>query len=195
MLESPEGTMTSEGPFPILETERLVLRVPSLLDAVAMTSFVTENRRHLQPWEPTRSPEYYTMTYWEEHLPRILDKVRHGSRLDFLLYRREQPESPVQGRCSFTNIQRGPFQAATLGYALDHRAVGQGLMSEALRAAIDYCFEDLHLHRIMANYMPSNVRSANLLRGLGFVVEGVAKDYLLLDGAWRDHVLTSKRAP
>jgi ribosomal-protein-alanine N-acetyltransferase len=43
----------------------------------------------------------------------------------------------------------------------------------------------------MANYRPQNERSARLLERLGFTREGLAKDYLFIDGAWRDHVLTS----
>jgi ribosomal-protein-alanine N-acetyltransferase len=49
----------------------------------------------------------------------------------------------------------------------------------------------MRLHRIMANHRPENVRSARLLERLGFVREGVAKDFLFIDGAWCDHVLTS----
>jgi ribosomal-protein-alanine N-acetyltransferase len=52
-------------------------------------------------------------------------------------------------------------------------------------------FEQQKLHRIMANYMPSNKRSARLLQKLGFVIEGHAKKYLLINGQWEDHVLTS----
>ena len=43
----------------------------------------------------------------------------------------------------------------------------------------------------MANYMPDNLRSAALLKRLGFEVEGLAKNYLYINGQWRDHVLTS----
>lgn len=47
------------------------------------------------------------------------------------------------------------------------------------------------MHRIMANYMPHNQRSGNLLTRLGFEREGYAKKYLLIDGTWQDHVLTA----
>ena len=61
--------------------------------------------------------------------------------------------------------------------------------------AIDHVFHALKLHRIMANYMPTNVRSARLLRRLGFVPEGFARDYLFIAGAWQDHVLTALTHP
>ena len=55
-----------------------------------------------------------------------------------------------------------------------------------------WCFRNIGLHRVEANYQPSNERSGRLLRSLGFTVEGYARDYLYIDGAWRDHVLTAK---
>ncbi len=64
-------------------------------------------------------------------------------------------------------------------------------MFEALTAAIRYMQRTQHIHRIMANYMPHNQRSGDLLARLGFEKEGYAKDYLLIDGEWRDHVLTA----
>ena len=64
-------------------------------------------------------------------------------------------------------------------------------MYEAAKLAIHYALYELRLHRIMANYLPTNERSARLLRRLGFVVEGYARDYLYINGAWRDHILTS----
>ena len=56
---------------------------------------------------------------------------------------------------------------------------------------IDYAFNQMDLHRIMANHMPDNERSANLLQGLGFEREGYAREYLLIDDTWEDHVLNS----
>jgi [ribosomal protein S5]-alanine N-acetyltransferase len=64
-------------------------------------------------------------------------------------------------------------------------------MSEALKKGIEYMFEMVNLHRIMANYMPSNTKSDHLLRKLGFIIEGKASKYLLINNQWEDHILTS----
>lgn len=95
----------------------------------------------------------------------------------------------------FSNFIRGAFQACYLGYSVDKGHEGQGYMREALQASITYVFDELQLHRIMANYMPVNRRSGGLLRRLGFVVEGYARDYLQINGNWEDHVLTSLTNP
>ena len=68
-------------------------------------------------------------------------------------------------------------------------------MFEALTAAIRYMQRTQHIHRIMANYMPHNQRSGDLLARLGFEKEGYAKNYLLIDGQWPDHVLTALTTP
>ena len=97
----------------------------------------------------------------------------------------------TSGNVSFTEIVRGIFQACYLGYGLAQARQGQGLMREALRGAIAHAFGPMGLHRIMANYLPHNRRSANVLKSLGFTVEGYARDYLRINGRWEDHVLTS----
>jgi len=101
------------------------------------------------------------------------------------------PDGPILGQVSLRNIIRGAFQGCHLGYSLDQQAVGKGLMFEALTSVIAYGFGEMGLHRIMANYIPTNERSGRLLRRLGFVVEGYARDYLFLAGKWQDHILTS----
>lgn len=74
---------------------------------------------------------------------------------------------------------------------VDRRFEGKGYMSEAIRAVIRYAFEERKLHRIMANYMPGNERSARLLERLNFEREGVAREYLYIRDRWEDHVLTA----
>lgn len=177
--------------LPELITERLRLRVPTPSDAAAMCRYATENRDHLAPWDPVRPSEYFTLDYWAQALERLGEDVRAGRCLQLVLEPRDDDELAVLGVCTLSNIVRGVFQAAHLGYALDHRAVGRGLMTEALTAVTRHAFAVMGLHRIMANYMPTNVRSAALLRRLGFVPEGYARDYLLLAGHWQDHVLTA----
>jgi ribosomal-protein-alanine N-acetyltransferase len=160
-------------------------------DAPRMLGFASENREHLDRWDPARPDGYFTLEFWRNALDSWVQKFENGTALRLTLMDRTDPSGRIHGHCSFTEVVRGPFQAAFLGYSLDHRSVGQGLMFEALTAAIRYAFEEMNLHRLMANYQPTNERSGRLLRRLGFTVEGYARDYLLIAGEWRDHVLTS----
>jgi [ribosomal protein S5]-alanine N-acetyltransferase len=187
--------MKEEHDFPIIKTKRLRLRLPPVEAAPVMLAYVEENREHFAPWSPPDPPGYYTESYWRERLAAARTEFKRGQSMRLVFFERHRPEGPVVGDCNFTNIVRGPFQACYLGYKLDRRWVGQGLMYEALAAAITYVFNELKLHRIMANYMPVNERSGRLLRRLGFVVEGYARDYLFIAGDWRDHVLTALTNP
>lgn len=177
-------------PAPIV-TERLVIRIPVVADAERIARFCVANRAHLAPWEPARPEAYFTPEFWREEIAR-LDRLREEDRgVSFLFLRRGTPHGEAVGRCSITNLVRGPFQAAHLGFAMAADAQGKGLMFEGLAEVVHYAFAELGLHRLMANYRPENVRSARLLERLGFRVEGLAKDYLRIDGEWRDHVLTA----
>jgi [ribosomal protein S5]-alanine N-acetyltransferase len=176
-------------------TERLVLFVPGPRYAERMLDYVSENREHLAEWEPRRPGYYYTLALWKQDLAAARAEFQRGQSFRLVLLRREELKGPIIGVCNFRNVVRGAFQACHLGYSMDYRFQGQGLMFEALSAAIRYAFEDLNLHRVMANYMPHNARSARLLDKLGFVREGFARDYLHIAGKWQDHVLTALTNP
>jgi [ribosomal protein S5]-alanine N-acetyltransferase len=181
--------------FPIIKTKRLLLTVPPVEAAPRMLAYVQENQEHFAAWSPPDPPGYYTEGYWRERLALARTEFTRGQSMRLVFFERGRPEGAVFGDCNFTNITRGAFQACFLGYKLDRHRVGQGLMQEALTGAIAYVFDELRLHRIMANYMPINERSGRLLRRLGFVVEGYARDYLFIAGDWRDHVLTALTNP
>ncbi|HEY6328044.1 MAG TPA: ribosomal protein S5-alanine N-acetyltransferase [Blastocatellia bacterium] len=181
--------------IPVIVTDRLTLTVPNEKHVSAMTTWVKENRDHLAPWEAVHNEEYFTESYWRAQIARWSAEFQEDKSIRLLLFKRSDPESGVIGHCGFSNIVRGGFHACYLGYSLDHRAVGKGLMFEALKAAIDYVFQTVKLHRIMANYMPANARSGRLLRRLNFSVEGYARDYLRIAGKWEDHILTSLTNP
>jgi ribosomal-protein-alanine N-acetyltransferase len=74
-----------------------------------------------------------------------------------------------------------------LGYNLDGQEINQGYMTEALRKGIEIIFDEYKLHRIEASILPRNVRSAAVLEKLGFVNEGLSRDYLKINGKWEDH--------
>lgn len=86
------------------------------------------------------------------------------------------------GQVALANIVRGAAHFADLGYAVAADREGRGLMSEAVSAVVRFGFDDLGLHRIKAAYLPTNQRSGELLRSLGFVVEGYVRDFLLIQG-------------
>jgi len=185
--------VTTSGP--VLETERLVLRVSGSGEAELYLDYYRRNRSHLEPWDPPRPDDFYTLPWWRRQLAdnqRELQSDR-SMRLGMFLRSGEQ-EGTLVGIANFTNIIRGPFQACFLGYNVDGSREGQGYMFEGLGAAVDHALGPLRLNRVMANYQPSNERSGRLLKRLGFVQEGLAPRYLFIAGAWRDHVLTSKTA-
>lgn len=190
-------SMPLAQPFPMqgLTTARLCIRPVSQADAPALLDFFQYNREHLRPWEPLRSPEFYQLTTIQALIRQYEQTMANGQSLNLLLLL-NSPESahtvqPLIGTCNFSNIVRGVFQACHLGYALSDTYQGAGLMQEALTAAIDWMFDHADLHRIMANYRPENLRSAALLKRLGFEQEGYAKAYLRINGIWADHILTA----
>jgi ribosomal-protein-alanine N-acetyltransferase len=163
--------------FPIiLNTSRLILRPPTESDAVAFQAFEDRNSQRLSPWRPS-------IAQWAKEL-------EEKRAIRFALFPKENP-AQIIGFCNFSQIFRGPFQACYLGYQMDANYEGLGLMTEAVEKGIQYMFEEENLHRIMANYMPSNKKSARILQKLGFIIEGEAKKYLLINGEWEDHILTS----
>ena len=179
---------------PVLSTPRLRLLPAEPAFARAMLEHQLRNRAHFAPWDPTPGEAFYTELYWEMQLRQRARDWENGSGARFLLTTPDQPQRVI-GTVSLSNIVRGVFQACHLGYGIDQAHQGQGLMREALQALIAFAFDELKLHRIQANYQPQNQRSAAVLRRLGFVIEGEARDYLFLNGAWRDHVLTSLTHP
>ena len=178
-----------------LKTERLVLTMPGAEFASEAAHYVSRNRSHLERWEPSHPPPFYTEGFWAEQLERNRRELLDDRSLRLVLLGRERSPSPVVGFINFNNIIRGAFHACFLGYSLDQEHQGQGLMTEGLSRSLEYVFDELGIHRVMASHVPENDRSAALLARLGFEREGFARNYLMIAGRWRDHVLTAKDNP
>jgi ribosomal-protein-alanine N-acetyltransferase len=175
----------------LFETERLSVRLPARAEAAEVARFYVANRTHLQPWSPTFHPGLFSEAFWASEIDRRLAELEAGREVRAFLFVRGDRQRRVIGNLSLVQIHRGAFQACTLGYSLAADAQGQGYMLEAVRGAVSYAFGSLGLHRVMADYMPRNRRSAAVLRRAGFVVEGYAREYLMINGRWEDHVLTA----
>ncbi len=178
---------------PNLVGARIVARVATPDDVPAILQFYDANRDHLAKWDPIPPPDFDTPDFWRERLALDAEELAHDRSMRLHLFRRD--DGTLIGASNYTSIVRGAWHCCNLGYKLGHAWEGQGLMREALELGIAHAFGPLNLHRIQANYMPHNTRSGALLARLGFVREGLARDYLRIAGTWQDHVLTSLTNP
>lgn len=96
--------------------------------------------------------------------------------------------STFAGEVNVSNIQRGPFQNADIGYWMDAARAGNGYMPEALVVLFRFCFEELGLHRLQISVIPRNGPSNRVAQKLGLRDEGTALRYLEINGNWEDHV-------
>ncbi|MGN8142566.1 ribosomal protein S5-alanine N-acetyltransferase [Pseudomonas sp. 22105] len=177
-------------PLLTLPCQRLTLAVLDPDQAPLESAFYQRNQRHLAPWSPIRTTDYFSTEQIRRRLEIQASAFEAGLAVHMALLTPDGAQ--MIGACNFSGIIRGAFQACYLGYHIDEAHQGKGLMQEALEAAIAYMFETQNLHRIMANYIPGNERSARLLERLGFEREGYAKAYLNIAGRWQDHVLTAR---
>jgi ribosomal-protein-alanine N-acetyltransferase len=182
--------------LPELHTERLVVALARPGMHGAMASFLERNfASHLARWSPPAEPSFFTEAFWRERLALSVEEFHADRAARFVIRDKDDAGGDIVGTCSYTNIVRGAFHACHLGYQLAQSHEGRGLMTEALRAANGFMFGTMRLHRIRANARPETERSARGLERLGFAREGIAPEYLFIDGAWRDHVLTSLTNP
>jgi ribosomal-protein-alanine N-acetyltransferase len=124
--------------------------------------------------------------------PRDLDQyrdyvrgLRKASRESFLVL--SDDGGGIAGVVNVSEIVRGPFRSAYLGYYAFVPLAGRGFMREGLRQTIRHCFSELGLHRLEANVQPDNHRSIELVKSLGFRLEGYSPEYLKICGRWADH--------
>ncbi|NOI75288.1 30S ribosomal protein S5 alanine N-acetyltransferase [Vibrio coralliilyticus] len=180
-LSTPQQVFEQDGD--------IILRTAEPTDGQLISDYFIANRAHLKQWEPRREDAFFSESGWTQRLIKLNELHRMG--LGYYLIIIDSESGEMLGTVSFSNISRFPFHACNLGYSLGENAQGRGVMTRALKIAVNYMFSIQNIHRIMAGYMPRNQRSEAVLNRLGFKQEGFAEDYLLIDGRWEDHNLTS----
>jgi len=92
------------------------------------------------------------------------------------------------GQVTIGGITYGSMRSAYIGYWIDEKVAGRGIMPTAVAMALDYCFEELELHRVEIHIRPENVASRRVVEKLGIPEEGLRRSYLHIDDGWRDHI-------
>jgi ribosomal-protein-alanine N-acetyltransferase len=182
--------------FPILETERCILRASTPEDApdlfrimsdVRVTRYIGQQPMDLLDKAVARVQMFHNIFAEQTALPWVV-----ASRTN------EQ----MIGTCAIWNIDR-PNHRAEIGYVLAPEWWGKGLTTEAVAAAVTFGFTNMGLHRIEAETDPENAASRRVLEKLGFVQEGHFREYYynpvgerftdkavfsLLQSAWMDRL-------
>jgi ribosomal-protein-alanine N-acetyltransferase len=182
---------SSSGARLRLETPRLELVATDPALAPQALEFFERNAAHFAPWDPPTPAGFYTLRAQLERLGKGQQQFRAGEAFRYWMRLADDP-ARIVGQIHFSSIVRGSFQSALLGYGIDKSVEGRGLMHEAVEAGIAEMFSSrVQLHRIQAAHLPENLRSAAVLARLGFEREGLARKYLYINGAWRDHVINA----
>ena len=153
-------------------------------DAKTLQSLLVEDRAWLSPWEATTPGIRYPVDA-RSLVSNLLHQARHGTGLAFIV----EYEGAIAGQLNVANILHGSVSSGTIGYWIAKRYAGQGIMPIAVALAIDYLFDELHLHRVEIDIRPENEASLRIVQKLGLRQEGLKERFIHIDGAWRDHLV------
>lgn len=179
-------------PLPRLQSDRLELRILGIDDFPEWARLRRESRDFLQPWEPQWPRDHLSHRSFRRRVRWARLEARSGRALSFLIFSRASRR--MVGGITLSNIRRGPSQCGTLGYWVGEDHIRQGYMAEATQAVVDHAFSTMGLMRLEAACLEENIASRALLKRCGFRFEGVARAYLEVNGAVRDHMLFARTA-
>lgn len=170
----------------VFETDRLYIEKYEKKHINSVFDFYKRNREMLKEYEPFRSEEFYTLKWHKKQFLYDKKDMKQLRFLSFLMFKKED-RNRIVGIINLNDISYGVFESCRIGYKTDKDEQNKGYMKEALGKLIKVIFNELGLHRIEANVMPSNTASIKLLESLGFIEEGYSRNYLKINGKWRDH--------
>jgi ribosomal-protein-alanine N-acetyltransferase len=149
------------------------------------------NQAWLAPWESSppgrwdelNSPAAFRYVYRDQRR-----SARQGEGMPFAVCLREGNRERLVGHLNLGNIVRRAFCSAYVGYWVDARVAGRGVIPTAMALAVDHAFGPGGLHRVEVNIRPENAPSRRVVEKLGFREEAYHPRYMHIDGAWRDHI-------
>lgn len=180
------GWPTLLGPMRV-EAGLVGVRPVRLRDGAAWSAIRIRDERHLAPWEPTMPGSWLQRNApaeWPGRWLQLRSAGRQGTTLPFGV----TVDGRFVGHVMVGNVVREPLLSAYVGYWVDSRVTGGGVITAAVALVVDHCLGPVGLHRLEATVRPENVASLRVLTKLGFREEGLFRRYLDVDGEWRDHL-------
>lgn len=163
---------------------KISLKLLTPEDSRDILDYYIRNKEHLAPYEPLRDESFYTLEAQRRILIEEYKQYLNGTSLNCGIYNQDK----LIGKIRLSNIIYGGFKNCFLGYSIDEKEQGKGYMKEAVNLMVDYAFEEMELHRVEASTLTDNYKSQGVLKGCGFEELGISKNYLYINGGWRDHI-------
>ncbi len=156
---------------------RIYIRDVKPTDRRELLALNLASRELHYPWiSPPLTPHMFKV---------YLRRTQRDDHVGFAICLRANHE--IVGVININNIVQGALRSASVGYYVAQAQVGQGYMREGLTSVKEHAFGELGLHRLEANIQPANKASIRLVQSCGFVHEGLSRQFLYIEGAWRDH--------
>jgi len=165
----------------------MMLRPFALTDAALLQDIHTVNREAFAPFMPIRDEQFFTVDTQRQQIEQDIVHWQADQGYAFAVVYYGQ----LMGRVALSNVSRGAWQSATLGYWIDGRFQRLGIATRAVQGCLVAAFNHLSLHRTQAAIMPHNVASLRVIEKTGFFYEGLAPYYLKIHGVWEDHRIYS----
>ena len=184
--------MRTKGP--VLTCDDVTLRLHTRGDAKPWREVRDANRDWLAPWEGTTPEGPHAAPTFGTILRNGLREFEAGRSYPFAI----EYQGAFVGQLTIGNIIRGSLRGSYIGYWIDHRVAGRGIMPTAVAMALDFGLGEAGLHRIEISIRPENAASIRVVEKLHMPFEGVRERYLHIAGAWRDHniyVIDTETAP
>jgi len=162
-------------------------------DRAGFVRFYEESWPEMAPWFPTRpAGETFNDTF-----DRTMAKAVKGAadQCEFRLHA-FTAEHRLVGFFGLMQIVRGAFESGVASWCIHSHFTKQGLCTEGVIRLLDLAFAappvGLGLHRLQANIIPTNTPSIRVAEKAGFRKEGIGRNYLKINGEWRDHAFYAK---
>ncbi|OOM81851.1 putative ribosomal N-acetyltransferase YdaF [Clostridium puniceum] len=166
-----------------LEGPNVILKNLTAGNAEGLLEYYEKNKKHLEPFEPTKDSTFYTVENQTKILNKNYREFLNGVTIELGIFKEEK----LIGKIKLSRILHGSLKSGVLGYSIDEDEQGKGYMKESVNLFLKYAFDECELHRIEASALVNNEKSIGVLTGCGFKMAGINEKYLLINGKWMDH--------
>ncbi len=168
----------------VLKTDRLVLRPLKLKDLdTALPNINDSLQTRFLTFDPPMSRQKETK--W---IKNTWKEWKHGIGFVFAAVLKETDE--MIGTVDLRSVNK-THKKAGLGIFIYKKHWENGFGTEAVKALLKFGFEKLKLNRIEYGFIAKNTRSKNLMKGLGFKIEGIQRQWFFKRGRFWDHAFGS----